>query len=82
MPKSNCSRLFQKQNGEKAFPTEMPAARFWPFWWPAVGGDTLSPVAPILGPERKSDHVMRWRGPGGRRARKLPSDQEENGMMK
>ena len=51
------SRLVQKQNGEKkSFPTETPD-QFRPCWWPVVGGDTFSPLAPIVGPEKKSGHV-------------------------
>ena len=40
---------FTKKNKS---PTEAPD-NFWPFRWPVVGGDTFSPLAPILGPEKK-----------------------------
>ena len=48
------------KNGKKGFPTETPD-RFWPFWGPVVGGDTFSSLAPILGPEKKSDHVAHFK---------------------
>ena len=48
MPWSTCSRLVQTKMGKKGFPTETPD-RFWPFWWPVVGGDTFSSLEPILG---------------------------------
>ena len=46
------SPLSEKKR-EKFFPTEMLAARFWPFWWPVVGGDTFSPLAPNVGLKEK-----------------------------
>ena len=39
--------------GVYVFPTETRGDCFWTFWWPAVGGDTFSPLAPILGPVHK-----------------------------
>ena len=51
IPWSTCSRLCQKKM-KSFFPTETPY-HLWPFRWPVVGGDTFSPLAPILGPEKK-----------------------------
>ena len=51
---STCSPLVQKKTkiipGTDVFLTETRGDYFWTFWWPAVGGDTFSPLAPILGP--------------------------------
>ena len=53
---STCSRLVQYKNGKYdlvrtyVFTTETRGDYFCTFWWPAVGGDTFSPLAPILGP--------------------------------
>ena len=48
-PWSTCSHLVQLKMGNKVFPTET-RHHFWPWWWPVVGGDTFSSLAPILGP--------------------------------
>ena len=50
---------FRKKNEKKGFflrCTERPD-HCWPFWRPVVGGDTLSPLAPALGPEQKTGDV-------------------------
>ena len=57
MPWSTCSRLVQTKMGKKSFFLTETPDRFWPFWWPVVGGDTCSSLAPILGPANKSGHV-------------------------
>ena len=55
MPWSTCSCLVQTKMGKKGS-AETPD-RFWPYWWPVVGGDTFSSLAPILGPVKKNGHV-------------------------
>ena len=51
---STCSPLVQKKTkiipGTDVFLTETRGDYFWTFWWPAVGGNTFCPLAPILGP--------------------------------
>ena len=41
-----------EKTGIESFPTE-PTDHFWTFLWPVVGGDTFSPLAPILGTVKK-----------------------------
>ena len=43
---------FRKKTGKEVVPAETPDY-FWPFWWPVVGGDTYSPLAPILDPVKQ-----------------------------
>ena len=50
---STCSRLVQKQMEKNMFSLRKRLTIFWSFWLPVVGGDTFSPLAPILGPEKK-----------------------------
>ena len=63
LPETFCRRAFveylqsarsKKANRKGWFPTETPDLS-WPFWRPAaVGGDTFSSVAPVLGPEQRN----------------------------
>ena len=66
MPWNTCSRPVQTKMGKNGFPTETPDF-FWPFWWPVVGGDTFSSLAPILGPVRKMvmSHSLKLTARGG-----------------
>ena len=43
----------RKKMKRYVFPTETPA-HCWLLWRPVVGGDTFSPLAPVLGPEQNT----------------------------
>ena len=49
---STWNRLVQKKVKIFVLPTQTPD-HDWPFWRPVVGGDTFSPLASVLHPEKK-----------------------------
>ena len=61
IPWSTRNRLVQNRM-RKGITREL-SDHFWPFWWCVVGGDTFSPLAPVLGTEKKWPcHLLMFMG--------------------
>ena len=57
MPWSSWKRLVPKKNGLVFLPTTVNHMYCWPLRKYVIGRDTLSALAPVLGPQQKYDHV-------------------------
>ena len=56
MPWSTWKRLVQKKNGQLFFSPyskRLPGIYYWPLWRSVIGRDTISVLAPVLGPWQK-----------------------------